>query len=59
MTHNLNHFRIKKANTDPAIIERSYLIAREGLFTLDDLVKSDSLWILEGILSDEEETSIA
>jgi hypothetical protein len=25
-------------------------VAREGLFTLDEVVKSDSLWIIEKVL---------
>ena len=49
VTHNLNHFRTKVARA-PQTVESSAKVAREGLFTLDEVVKSDSLWIIEKIL---------
>ena len=49
VTHNLNHFRTKAARA-PQTIESSVKVAREGLFTLDEVVKSDSLWIIEKVL---------
>ena len=49
VTHNLNHFRTKAARV-PQTSESSVKVAREGLFTLDEVVKSDSLWIIEKIL---------
>ena len=58
VTNNLNHFRFP-SNQNPTIMQRSYQIAREGLFTLDDVVKSDSLWILERLLESEDEDAIA
>jgi len=47
------------SNKAKNIIQSSYNIAREGLFTMDDACKSDCLWILERILESEEEENIA
>lgn len=58
VTHNLNQFRMP-SNQSQNAIESSYQIAREGLFTMDDAVKSDSIWILERILDSETEEVIA
>ena len=47
------------ANQSHPVMEVSYQIAREGLFTMDDSVKSDSLWILERVLESESEEAIS
>ena len=57
VVHNLNHFRIE-ANSTLQAVQTSKIIAREGLFTLDDSVKSDSLWILERLVFSEDEKTI-
>ena len=49
VTNNLNHFRTPAARA-PSTIVSSVKVAREGLFTMDEVVKSDSLWILEKVL---------
>ena len=49
VTNNLNHFRTPVARA-PQTIVSSVKVAREGLFTMDEVVKSDSLWILEKVL---------
>lgn len=58
VTHNLNQYRMP-SNQAANIVEASYQIAREGLFTMDDAVKSDSIWIIERILDSESEEVIA
>ena len=49
VTHNLNHFRTPAAR-ELHTVASSVKVAREGLYTMDEVVKSDSLWIIERIL---------
>ena len=49
MAHNLNHFRTPAAR-ELHTVASSVKVAREGLYTMDEVVKSDSLWMIERIL---------
>ena len=53
--HNLNNFRSPLVDQ---YIQHSVQIASEGLFVLDDKVKSDCLWILSQVLISEDESII-